>query len=215
MSPARERSRPLSRTGPATNINLTASLTADRPLERVLERLERVRRSGKGWTARCPAHEDKFPSLSVSEGADGRVLLHDHAGCSVEEIVRALGLTTADLFPPRPEFPRRRGNLRRRRTAPIPRDTLRALAWRRAFTLEWEVAKALAPLPAPLAQRDLLAGWSFLDSLNCDPAFTWRVTCLIRGVALLNYSTTADSGDVARAVRRLLRDVDSAGDVVA
>jgi Protein of unknown function (DUF3631)/Toprim-like len=67
--------------------------------ERLLGRLEGVRRSGKGWTARCPAHEDRQPSLSIAEGEDGRLLLHCFAGCPVERVVAAVGLELRDLFP--------------------------------------------------------------------------------------------------------------------
>jgi CHC2 zinc finger len=42
----------------------------------VLERFEGVRRSGRGWTARCPAHNDHRPSLSIAAGREGRILLH-------------------------------------------------------------------------------------------------------------------------------------------
>jgi hypothetical protein len=71
------------------------------PLDIVLSRLRGrgVRRSGKGYVAFCPAHEDRKPSLNIAEGSDGRVLLHCFAGCSQEEIVRALGLELRDLFP--------------------------------------------------------------------------------------------------------------------
>ena len=68
-------------------------------LEIVLGRIEGVKRAGKGWVARCPAHDDKNPSLSISAGAGGRVLLHCHAGCETTTICDALGLTSADLFP--------------------------------------------------------------------------------------------------------------------
>jgi hypothetical protein len=51
-------------------------------------------------TARCPAHDDRSPSLSVAEGVDGRTLIYCHAGCPPERIVAALGLSWADLFPP-------------------------------------------------------------------------------------------------------------------
>lgn len=51
-----------------------------------------------GWMVKCPAHEDQTASLSVSQGADGRILLHDHAGCTPDAIVSALGLTMGDLF---------------------------------------------------------------------------------------------------------------------
>ena len=56
--------------------------------------------NGAGWLVCCPAHDDKKPSLSVTSGADGRVLLHCHAGCSPEAIVAACGLKMSDLFPP-------------------------------------------------------------------------------------------------------------------
>jgi putative DNA primase/helicase len=69
-----------------------------RPLHLVLHRLGRVRKSGAGWSAQCPAHEDRNPSLSVSEGEDGRVLLTCHAGCELADIVHALGLSIKDLF---------------------------------------------------------------------------------------------------------------------
>jgi 5S rRNA maturation endonuclease (ribonuclease M5) len=59
------------------------------------------RRSGTGWQARCAGHDDSNASLSISTGADGRILLKCHAGCSAENIVTALGLTLGDLFPPR------------------------------------------------------------------------------------------------------------------
>lgn len=64
----------------------------------LLERLERVRASGAGWTARCPAHEDRTATLSVSVGDDERVLVHCHAGCSTAEVVAAVHLTVRDLF---------------------------------------------------------------------------------------------------------------------
>jgi len=68
----------------------------------ILSRLERVKRSGPGrWIARCPAHDDRTPSFSIRETDDGRLLLHCFAGCSVADIVAALGLTLSDLMPPR------------------------------------------------------------------------------------------------------------------
>jgi 5S rRNA maturation endonuclease (ribonuclease M5) len=52
----------------------------------------------RGYTALCPAHEDSTPSLSLSEGHDGRALLKCFAGCEGQEIVAALGLEWGDLF---------------------------------------------------------------------------------------------------------------------
>lgn len=50
------------------------------------------------FQARCPAHNDRSPSLSVAEGRDGRVLLHCHAGCTTDAILSALKLSRRDLF---------------------------------------------------------------------------------------------------------------------
>jgi putative DNA primase/helicase len=60
-------------------------------LDEVLSGLERVRRCGSGWVARCPAHDDHNPSLSIGRGDDGKALLTCHAGCPYQAIVDALG----------------------------------------------------------------------------------------------------------------------------
>lgn len=61
-------------------------------------RLEGVRERGPGkWSARCPAHEDRSPSLSVLDAED-RVLLHCFAGCEAEAICAAVGVELRDLF---------------------------------------------------------------------------------------------------------------------
>jgi len=71
----------------------------------VLARLKNVKRVSAGWLASCPVpghgrgRGDIHPSLSITEGADGSILLHCHAGCSPEQIVAAIGLTMSDLFP--------------------------------------------------------------------------------------------------------------------
>jgi hypothetical protein len=61
----------------------------------VLSRLDGVRPTRRGWSARCPAHPDRLPSLSIAPRADGGVLLHCFAGCSYREILRARGLEPA------------------------------------------------------------------------------------------------------------------------
>jgi putative DNA primase/helicase len=48
------------------------------------------RKAGSGWTARCPAHEDRTPSLSIHDTDDGRVLVRCHAGCRQEHVIAAL-----------------------------------------------------------------------------------------------------------------------------
>lgn len=64
------------------------------------------RKVGSGWMARCPAHDDREPSLSIRDADDGKVLLHCHAGCdqaAVIEALRARGLwsDTGQSHPPR------------------------------------------------------------------------------------------------------------------
>ena len=76
------------------------SSTTVRPIDRVLEHLKGVRRSGDGYMARCPHHDDSQASLSVRETTDGKVLLHCHAGCGTIDVVADLGLAVVDLFPP-------------------------------------------------------------------------------------------------------------------
>lgn len=66
--------------------------------ERLLARLDGVKAIGPGrWLARCPAHEDRRPSLSVKD-ADDRALAFCFAGCSAHDVVTAVGLTLGDLF---------------------------------------------------------------------------------------------------------------------
>lgn len=56
------------------------------------------KKSDDQWTAKCPAHDDRNPSLSVGLGKDGRVLIKCHAGCNTEDVVHRLGLGMRDLF---------------------------------------------------------------------------------------------------------------------
>ncbi len=68
----------------------------------ILPLLRKVKAVGKGqWIACCPAHDDRSPSMTIRETDDGRVLIHDFAGCSVEEILGALGIGFDALFPER------------------------------------------------------------------------------------------------------------------
>lgn len=90
----------------------------------LLARLDAVRRTGPDrWLAKCPAHDDKKPSLAIRELDDGRILVHDFAGCAVQDVLAAVGLTFDALFPePLGEFkPERR---------PFPAaDVLRAIGF--------------------------------------------------------------------------------------
>jgi len=88
-----------------------------------LARLTGARKAGDGrnYAARCPAHDDRLASLSVTEGRSGEVLLNCFAGCRAEEVVAAMGLSMADLFP-RDKEPERSDH------HPSPRITVDELA---------------------------------------------------------------------------------------
>lgn len=76
-----------------------------RPIDRVLQLLDGVKRTADGYEACCPVkeHDDHKQSLTVKEGNDGRVLVNCHRSCRFEQIVEALGLEKRDFFPPKPE----------------------------------------------------------------------------------------------------------------
>jgi hypothetical protein len=121
---------------------------------KLLDRLERVKQTAPGrWLARCPAHEDKSPSLSIRETDDGRVLLHDFAGCDTEAVLSALGLTLSDLFEKRlPEHSYRASHSR------IPaRDLLELIS---------EESSVLAIIAADLLAKKTIseADWSRLST---------------------------------------------------
>lgn len=72
-------------------------------LQDVLKLLQGVIRYDARYKARCPAHMDQNPSLSVGEGDDGRVLLYCHAGCKFTDVCDSLGLEPSQLLPSRTE----------------------------------------------------------------------------------------------------------------
>ena len=65
----------------------------------LLNRLEKVKGKKGRWTACCPTHVDRSPSLAITQLDDGRILLKCFAGCSAYEIVSSVGMDMQDLFP--------------------------------------------------------------------------------------------------------------------
>lgn len=78
-------------------------------VELVLEKLRAhgytPKRSGGGWVSRCPAHNDKQPSLSISEGGGGTPLLNCFAGCGYLQILASLGIEPGVVAPDSGERP--------------------------------------------------------------------------------------------------------------
>ncbi len=93
-----------------------------KPVEVVLSKLRGAKRNGSGWVARCPAHKDRCPSLSIAEGDDGCCLLHCFAGCEPEAVAAAIGLQLSDLMP-KSTAPLRSTRRAHRTAAPRPVKT--------------------------------------------------------------------------------------------
>jgi hypothetical protein len=68
-------------------------------VSKILDRVAGMRQTGPTrWIARCPAHDDNSPSLSIRETDEGRCLLYCFGGCSTSDVLAAVGLSFADLF---------------------------------------------------------------------------------------------------------------------
>jgi hypothetical protein len=119
-------------------------------VDNLLSRLDKVRQSGSdSWMACCPAHEDKSASLSIRY-ADDKTLIHCFAGCSVHEVIAAIGLEMSDLFPPRESY----GKPERR---PFPAmDALRGIAFE-ALVVSAAASAMLAGHPFTQADRERLS----------------------------------------------------------
>jgi putative DNA primase/helicase len=75
------------------------------------------RKAGAGWMARCPAHEDREPSLSLKDADGGKVLLCCHAGCDQQKVIAALKARGIWLG-----SGRRRGMIIRSQPSPAAKD---------------------------------------------------------------------------------------------
>ena len=79
-------------------------ITTANPIDTLVSRLDNAKHGGNGqWRAKCPVHQDeksKGRTLSVKETETGSVLINCFAGCTVDAVVRQLGLCLNDLFPP-------------------------------------------------------------------------------------------------------------------
>jgi putative DNA primase/helicase len=134
----------------------------------LLGRLEGVRPQGPhSWMARCPAHDDRDPSLSVSV-KEGRILIYCFAGCSADAVLEAAGLTWRDLREPDPwaylpPFPSR----------PKPRPKSEPEAPSLEGLERWERLWEAAKPSHPLLRRYLKA-----RGLSLEPPPTLRVAFL-------------------------------------
>ena len=142
----------------------------DDPAERLLSRLSGVKKTGPDrWIARCPAHGDKRPSLSIRQTDDGRLLVHCWAGCSAAEVVNAAGLGLGDLFNRQADFS----------VSPLARRSRwnRDDAWRLVAHEAAVAAVAASDVAAgrPVSEEDAERAWLAADRL-ADACATLGVT---------------------------------------
>lgn len=65
--------------------------------DEILTHFQIQKRYGDKAQARCPCHDDKQASLTITKGRT-RTLIHCHAGCNFEDIIQKVGLKTQDLY---------------------------------------------------------------------------------------------------------------------
>jgi hypothetical protein len=82
---------------PAVSDGYAASSAFTRLIEALERNGSRVTGNGRQRKAQCPAHDDRNPSLSITDG-EARVLVRCHAGCDIDDVLAVLGLRRADLF---------------------------------------------------------------------------------------------------------------------
>ena len=92
-------------------------------LNDLLNRLDKVSVKGDQYKALCPAHDDKKPSLAITE-KDNKILLKCWSGCTTQDITSALGIELKDLFTDSGLNPQERQQYAKRKTA---RQCLEAL----------------------------------------------------------------------------------------
>ena len=69
-------------------------------IQALINRLDKVRETGRDrYIAKCPAHDDGDPSLSIRQLPDSRILLRCFAGCGAVDVLNALGLNWQSLMP--------------------------------------------------------------------------------------------------------------------
>jgi hypothetical protein len=125
-----------------------ARMTADAFAE-----LLKARRTGRRrWQGKCPAHDDRTPSLAIHEGQHGRVLIKCWGGCSLGSVLTALSLTTRDLFAGPPPSARIRAKMANVRDLEGQQDEAKREVERRAADRFRRFERIVALLGSRLAK---------------------------------------------------------------
>lgn len=143
----------------------------------LLSKLKLVTESCDGWSARCPAHNDNNPSLSIGIADDKKILVNCFAGCDPRKILEAVGLEMRDLYPPPPSIrsavlpPRTRIHRQPVVIAADPEFVALQKRFAKSISPEQieELAHALGVTAASLTELQI--GWSREDSCWTFPEY--------------------------------------------
>jgi hypothetical protein len=148
------------------------------PLDVVSARLEIIHGAPPAMRARCPAHGSKGGTLAIKATANGTVLLKCHAGCTLDDVLLAAGLSAGDLFPGRAGAQVRERIAARRRFAKSPEATVRDALTRELDRLRARLRAELG-YDRPIRSSDInsvrahVAG-IYEVKLPPVPAFAWE-----------------------------------------
>lgn len=124
------------------------------------------RRAGATWMARCPAHDDKSPSLAIRTGERGKVLVRCHAGCDQRDVIAAL----SDLGLWETTGTRSRGVAHGRCRSGTTEADPEAAARTQAVIAIWRASQDIAGSPAANYLRSRGLTLSLPPSLRFHPA---------------------------------------------
>lgn len=152
-------------------------------IEDFLSQLQGVVETGAGkWSACCPAHDDSNPSMSVTVGDNGGILVHCHAGCSPESIVGAMGLKMSDLMKDSPRRGREPGKKKSAKADDAPLPSFKAPKKKRDYgkkVAEYDYQDAEGKAIYRVERRVLADGKKTFVQMHPDPkskyGWTWGV----------------------------------------
>ena len=152
-------------------------------IEEFLSRLQGVVETGANkWSACCPAHEDSNPSMSVTIGNNGGILVHCHAGCSPEAIVGAMGLKMSDLMKDSPNAVRTSNLKKSTKSGEAPLPSFKAPKKKRDYgkkVAEYDYQDADGKAIFRVERRVMADGKKTFVQMHPDPkskyGWTWGV----------------------------------------
>jgi len=152
----------------------------------------RGRWSGAGGEARCPAHEDRTPSLSIHDGDNGRLLTCCHAGCTPEAVwttLQARGLVERGDHRTAPRRRRCARAAPRPAPEPSPNQDYALAIWRASQPAENTLAQVYLrsrgitiPVPASVRYRPAVKHTDTGLHLPCLVAAACNVDRRITGI---------------------------------